>query len=159
MKGLSQKTILVSGAVVIAVVIIAGILIIQSGFGQEQPDQYQVPSPEQVVRQYFTSWNNNDWSNMYAAISDGFKRLDPNANYLATFRSYASSQAIDGVRILSIRETSNNGIAASVDYSVEFLINRTARPFSGTFTLRYRPGDVIRGWKLVHPYGPNVDTS
>ena len=157
MKGISQKSILISGIVIVLVVILIGVILVQSSISTGQ-DQYQVQSPEQVVNQYFTSWNNKDWPNMYATISDGFKKIDPNAKDLATFRTYASSQGIDGVRILNIKETANDGTVSTVQYSVEFIAASTRR-FDGTLTLKYRPGDVIRGWKLVHPYGSNIDTS
>lgn len=97
---------------------------------------------------------------MYATLSDGFKRIDPNAKDLVTFRSFASSQGIEGVNIISIEEKSNDGKTASVDYSVEFILSDGSRsPFTGTFTLKFRQGDVIQGWKLIHPYGENIDTS
>ena len=157
MKGISQKSILISGIVIVLAVILIGVILVQDGVSTGQ-DQYQVPSPEQAVNQYFTSWNNKDWPNMYATISDGFKKIDPNAKDLATFRAYASSQGVDGVRILEIKETANDGAVSTVQYSVEFIAASTRR-FDGAFTLKYRPGDVIRGWKLVHPYGPNIDAS
>ncbi len=30
---------------------------------------------------------------------------------------------------------------------------------AGSYSLRYRRNDSIVGWKLIHPYGENVDTS
>jgi hypothetical protein len=163
MKALSQRTILVSGIVAVLAVMVAGIILVQNGIeliGQsQQPVNYTEAQPAEVVRQYFTAWNNEDWPNMYATISDGFKRIEPTAKDLATFRDYASSQGIGGVKIFGISETSNDGDRATVDYSVEFARTNGTRPFNGTFTLRYRPGDVIRGWKLVHPYSQNIDTS
>ena len=159
MKGISQKSILILGIIIVLAVIVIGVILVQNGISAGQ-DQYQVPSPEQVVNQYFTSWNNKDWPNMYATISDGFKKIDSNAKDLATFRTYASSQGVDGVRILDIKETANDGAVSTVQYSVDFIsANSTVKRFDGTFTLKYRPGDVIRGWKLVHPYGSNIDTS
>jgi len=125
-----------------------------------QPTEYSIKNPEEVVRQYFDSWGKKDYPNMYAAISDGFKRIDPNAKDLASFRSFASSQGIDGVRIKSINEESNDGTTAIIDYSVEFtLSDGTKQDFDDKYTLKFRQGDVIPGWKLIHPYGPNVDTS
>ncbi|MBI4174718.1 MAG: nuclear transport factor 2 family protein [Candidatus Aenigmarchaeota archaeon] len=163
MKGLSQRFILSIGLVVILAVVIIGAALVQSGveiFSQNnEPVNYAEPPPADVVRQYFAAWNDKDWPDMYATISDGFKKIDPNAKDLAAFRSYAEAQPITGVKILSIRETSNDGDRATVDYSVEFTTTNGTSPFSGTFTLRYRPGDVIQGWKLVHPYGPNIDAS
>ncbi len=148
------------GVAIIAAVFIAGLIYVQASQQNQVADNYQVAAPEEVVRQYFESWDKKDWPNMYAAISDGFKKIDTNAKDLATFRNFTSSQGIEGVNILSIKETSNDGTTASVDYSVEFILSDgSKRKFDGTFTLKYRQGDIIQGWKLIHPYGPNVDTS
>ncbi|MBI2578863.1 MAG: hypothetical protein HYW26_04075 [Candidatus Aenigmarchaeota archaeon] len=154
------KSNVVLGAVVIAAVFVAGLIYVQFTKQNEVADNYQVAPPEEVVRQYFTSWNNRDWPNMYATLSDGFKKIDPNAKDLAAFRNFASSQGIEGVNIISIKEESNDGTTASVVYSIEFtLSNGSKRPFSDRFTLKFRQGDIIPGWKLIHPYGPNIDTS
>ncbi len=144
---------------------------------QKQPQEsYQFPSPEAVVRQYFEAWNAGDYVNMYAAISDGFKRIEPTAKDLSTFRAYAQAQGINEVKIISLQEKMNDGSTAAIDYEVEFIFNdgknegkddgkndrkndRKKQPFKGTFTLKYRPGDIIQGWKLIHPYGEKVDTS
>ena len=153
------KSNVVLGAVVIAAVFVAGLIYVQFTKQNEVADNYQVAPPEEVVRQYFTSWNNKDWPNMYATLSDGFKKIDPNARDLAAFRNFASSQGIEGVNIISIKETSNDGTTASVGYSVEFVsADGNKRPFSDRFTLKFRQGDIIPGWKLIHPYGPNIDT-
>ena len=96
---------------------------------------------------------------MHATISDGFKRIDPNAKALATFKNFASAQGIEGVRILSVKEESNDGTTAIVDYSVEFTLSSSRKQFSDKFTLKFRQGDIIPGWKLIHPYGLNIDTS
>ena len=97
---------------------------------------------------------------MYAVISDGFKKIDPNAKDLATFRNFASSQGIESINILNIEEKSNDETTAQVDYSIEFILSDSnKRPFSDKFTLKYRKGDVIQGWKLIHPYGENIDNS
>ena len=119
---------------------------------------YEIPLPEKVVEQYFTAWNNQNYPDMYAAISDGFKKIEPTAKDLRAFKSYASSQGIDNAKILSIKEILNDGKTAAVDYSIEFLLSDgKKRKFEGTFTLKYRKGDVIPGWKLIHPYGENID--
>lgn len=153
-----QNTAVILGIAVIAVVIMADVIYVQ--FTKPQIQEYQTPSPEEIVRQYFESWAKKDWPNMYAAISDGFKRIDSNAKDIAAFRNFANSQGVEGVNILSIKETSNDGTTASVDYSVEFVLSDGGKkPFSDRFTLKFRQGDIILGWKLIHPYGPNVDTS
>ena len=138
---------------------VAGIAYI-SLLPKNEQAEYQVPSPEEVVRQYFTSWDNKNYPDMYAAVSDGFKKIEPTAKDLRAFKSYAELQGIDNVKILSIKEASNDGKSSAVDYSVEFLLsNGKKSKFDGAFTLKYRQGDVIPGWKLIHPYGGNIDIS
>jgi len=128
--------------------------------GQEPVPEYEFPAPAEVVRQYFDSWGKKDYPNTYAAFSDGFKRIEPTAQNLQSFREYAQSQQIAGVNMLEVEEKSNDGITATVDYSVEFVLNDgSSKPFEGTFTLKYREGDIIRGWKLIRPYGENADRS
>jgi len=130
-------------------------------FGEQtQPPEYSIKKPEEVVKQYFESWNRKDWPNMYATLSDGFKKIDPDAKDLTAFRNYASSQGIEDIRIIDIREDSNDGTTAIVAYSVEFtLSNGKKQSFNDKFTLKFRQADVILGWKLIHPYGPNIDVS
>ena len=153
-----NKKILYTGLLIIALVVIIGIVLEKNKPKVEE--QYTTPQPEEVVRQYFTAWNNKNYPDMYAALSDGFKRIEPTAKDLAAFRDYAGSQGINSVNILNIQEKSNDGTTAAVDYTVEFILSDgTASHFDGTFTLKYRQGDIIQGWKLIHPYGENIDVS
>jgi len=125
-----------------------------------QPTEYTIKKPEEVVRQYFESWDKKDYPNMYATISDGFKIIEATAKDLNTFKTAVSSQPITGVKIIDSKEESNDGRTANIAYSVEFTLSDGGRqPFSDGFTLKFRQGDVIPGWKLIHPYGPNIDTS
>ena len=125
-----------------------------------QPTEYTIKKPQEVVRQYFESWDKKDYPNMYATFSDGFKKIDPNAKDLNTFVSFANSQEIVGVKVLDIKEESNDGRTAVIDYSVELTLSDGRKsPFSDKFTLKFRQGDIISGWKLIHPYGLNIDTS
>lgn len=127
---------------------------------QTQQTEYSIKKPDEIVRQYFESWDRKDWPNMYATLSDGFKRIDPSAKDLTVFKNFASSQGIEKIRIISIKEDSNDGSTAIVAYSVEFILSDgSKRNFSDKFTLKFRQGDVILGWKLIHPYGSNIDTS
>lgn len=153
-----NKKILIVGLLIILFVIIVGVIFIKNT--QKIKEEYTTPTPEEVVRQYFTAWDNKNYPDMYAIISDGFKKIDPNAKDLATFRNFASSQGIENINILNIKEKSNEGATAQVDYSIEFVLtNGNKQPFNGTFTLKFRQGDIILGWKLIHPYGENIDTS
>lgn len=152
-----NKKILYTGLAIIILVVIIGIIVQKN---KPKEEIYTTPPPEEVVRQYFTAWSNKDYPNMYATISDGFKRIDPNAKDLATFKEYAGSQPVESLNIISIQEKSNDGNTATVDYSVEFTLNDgSTRRFDGTFTSKYRQGDIIQGWKLVHPYGDHIDVS
>ncbi len=122
--------------------------------------EYRRPSPSEVVRQYFVSWNAKDYPNMYASLSDGFKKIEASAGDLASFKEYAESQNIREIAIASVQEKSNDGTTAVVEYAVEFLLSTGKRQrFDGLFTLKYRQGDIIQGWKLVHPYGDKIDTT
>lgn len=151
-----NSKILFFGLALIIVIAILGVILTKKDVTQE----YKVSSPEDVVRQYFTAWNNNNWPDMYSTMSDGFKKIEPTAKDFVIFRNYVLSQNIEGVKILAVKETFNDGETADVEYAVEFLlIGGVNKIFSGTFTLRYRQGDIIPGWKLIHPYGKNIDVS
>ena len=153
---MGSKKLLFFGLVILAAVLIIGILTAD----RNKYKEYTFPGAKDVVNQYFSSWDKKDYPDMYATISDGFKKLEPTAKDLATFREYVDSQGINGVNIINIEEKSNDEKTASVDYSVKFkLSNGNEQSFNGTFTLKYREGDLIRGWKLVHPYGDKIDTS
>ncbi|MBI5398570.1 hypothetical protein HZB03_03845 [Candidatus Woesearchaeota archaeon] len=115
--------------------------------------------PAQIVKVYFEAWNAKQYEKMYTLVSDGFKSLEPTAATLEKFSSYAASQGISGVRIISADQTYNDGKTATVDYTVEFTINEKKAPFKGAYTLKYKPNDSTPGWKLVHPYGKNIDVS
>ena len=144
---------------VFVLIFIMGILYI-TVTNKEQQTEYKTPLPEEVVKQYFNAWSNKNYPDMYAAISDGFKKIELTAKDLGTFRNFVESQGVGSIEILSIKEASNDGKTATVDYSVYFLNQGGKKTkFDGTFTLKYRQGDIIPGWKLIHPYGENIDTS
>ncbi len=120
--------------------------------------EYTQQSPADVVRLYFTAWSNKNYADMYSTISDGFKMIEQTAKDLKSFKQYAESQGIDSIKILNIKEKSNEGNSAIVEYSVEFTLkDGTKNEFKGEFTLKNRRSDIIRGWKLIHPYGENID--
>ncbi|MBI2670420.1 hypothetical protein HYX18_00355 [Candidatus Woesearchaeota archaeon] len=102
--------------------------------------------------------SNKDYTTQYAQISDGFKDIDPNAKDLETFQKYSIKffdQAKD-IEIVKIEEKLNDGKTASVDYTINILLkDGTKKPFSSTYTLKLRE----KGWKLIHPYGDNIDNS
>jgi len=161
------------GIGIVIVFLVAGITFVNFR-PQSAESAYQTPAPEEVVRQYFESWDKKNWPDMYATISDGFKKIDPDAKDLQSFIEFAESQNVSGVKINSIEIESMqmDGIEVSKDlagmprmtavikYSVEFLLkDGTFKNFSDRFTLKFRDGDIIPGWKLVHPYGKNIDTT
>ncbi len=151
-----RKIILIS--VIVFITIAATGIIIQTL--ETQKTDYKFPGAIEAVKQYLDSWDKKDWPNMYSVISDGFKKIEPTAKTLSDFREYAEGQNIENVKILSLKEESNDGKAAVILYLVEFeLKDRTKKEFSDKFTLKYREADVIMGWKLIHPYGEKIDTS
>ena len=152
----SNKKLILTLAFVFFVAV--GIVFISFSNGNAKVE-YEVPSPEEVVKQYFNAWNGRNYPDMYAAISDGFKKIEPTAADLRKFKSYAESQGVESVKIISIEEKSNDGYISIVDYSLEFLLLNEKSKFNGTFTLKYRKGDIIPGWKITNPYGGNVDAS
>jgi len=154
---MTNKKILYIGLAVLFIILIAGIIIEGN---KTKAEDYKFPSPKEVVEQYFTSWNNKDYVNMYATFSDGFKGVEPTAKTLQDFKNYVSSQDIEKVEIVSIEESENDGQTASVDYEVASTLSDGQKSFyKGQFTLKYRTGDVVQGWKLIHPYGENIDNS
>ena len=154
----TNKRVLYSGLVILFTIFVIWVIWTNSATTKEE--NYNFPSPENVTKQYFTAWNNKDYVNMYSTISDGFKRIDPNSKDLSTFRKFVDSQEIKGVKIISITEESNDGTKAVITYSVEFTMSDgSTKPFSDRFNLKYKQGDIIQGWKIIHPYGSNIDTS
>ncbi|MBI2667859.1 DUF4829 domain-containing protein [Candidatus Woesearchaeota archaeon] len=152
----TNKRILYIGLAVLFVIFLVGIIWANN---KPKTEEYEFPSPKEVVEQYFTAWNNKNYVNMYATFSDGFKKIEPTAKTLQDFKNYASSQNIEEVEIVNVEEKSNNGETAGVDYDIIFtLSNGQKSNYEGTFTLKYRKGDIIQGWKLIHPYGENIDT-
>ncbi|MBS3080247.1 hypothetical protein J4221_02140 [Candidatus Pacearchaeota archaeon] len=153
----TNKEVLYLGLAVLFVIFVIGIIWTNS---KPKAEEYNFPSPKEVVEQYFTSWNNKDYVNMYAHFSDGFKNIEPTAATLQDFKNYVSSQNIEEVEIVNIEEVSNDGQIASVNYEVIFtLTNDQKISHKDKFTLKSRQGDVIQGWKLIHPYGENIDNS
>ncbi len=150
------KSVLAGSIIILLIAIFLGIFI--SGLPPQA--EYKFPGATEAVKQYFESWGKKDWPNMYSVISDGFKKIEPTAKTLAGFKVYAESQNMSAVKILGLKEESNDGKTAIIGYSAEFtLSDGSKKEFSDKFTLKFREADVIKGWKLIHPYGENIDTS
>ena len=115
-------------------------------------------TPEQAVTLYFQAWNDEQYDVMYSLISDGFKQIDPQAKTLSEFKANMEKfyDTALGIRLIEAKESYNNGQEAGVDYKIEITNkDNTKKEFSSTYTLKKR----VNGWKLIHPYGKNIDTS
>lgn len=155
-KDSTNKKILYAGLVILFIIFVVGIVIANN----KKVEEYNFPEPDLVVEQYFNSWSNKDYANMYATFSDGFKKIEPTAKTFQDFKNYVENQDIESINIINIKIISNDELTSKVDYNVEFISSEWQNtPYQGTFTLKYRKGDVIQGWKLIHPYGENIDNS
>ena len=136
--------------------------------GQQQNTQKTIPTissedvstlnPEQVVILYFQAWNDEQYNLMYSLISDGFKQIEPTAKTFQDFKSYMGKfyDTALGVSIVEAKESYNNGKEAGIDYKIEIINKDNAKKeFSSAYTLKKR----ANGWKLIHPYGENIDTT
>ena len=114
-------------------------------------------SPEEVVRLYFESWNNKDYRTQYSLISDGFKKIDPQAKDLETFSSYMQQyfQQGNSIQVKGVKESYRTDNEAGIEYTITMDLKTGKRDFTSTYTLKKREN----GWKLIHPYGENIDTS
>ena len=115
-------------------------------------------TPEQVVALYFQAWNDGQYDVMYSLISDGFKQIEPTANTFEGFKSYMERfyDTSSGVKVIEVKESYQNDKEAGVDYKIEIENNDgTKKDLSSTYTLKKR----ANGWKLIHPYGKNIDRS
>lgn len=115
-------------------------------------------TPEQVVILYFQAWNDEQYDVMYSLISDGFKQIEPTAKSFQNFKTYMEKfyDTASGVRAVEAKESYKNEKEAGVDYKIEITKkDGTKRELSSVYTLRKR----ANGWKLIHPYGENIDTT
>ena len=130
-------------------------------YREQQPveKEYAFPSPEDVVRLYFTAWDDKQYPDMYSTIADDFKRSEPTAHNLSAFRSYVEQQHVTQIILADLQQISNDGMLANVTYDIRLARDDTIVPLQGTFVLGNKQADIIRGWKLIHPYGENEDTS
>ncbi len=140
-------------------------------------------TPEQVVILYFQSWNDEQYDVMYSLISDGFKQIEPTANTFKDFKANMEKfyDTALGVRIVEAKESYRTENEAGVDYKIE-ITNKdgSKRDFSSVYTLKKRVSNAselgderargelshvtrtrsqVTGWKLIHPYGENIDTT
>ena len=115
-------------------------------------------TPEQVVILYFQSWNDEQYDVMYSLISDGFKQIEPTAKTFEDFKANMEKfyDTANSIRLIDANEEYQNDNEAGVSYKIE-IENKdgSKKDFSGTYTLKKR----ANGWKLIHPYGKNIDTT
>ena len=115
-------------------------------------------APEQVVILYFQAWNDEQYDVMYSLISDGFKQIELTAKTFDEFKTYMEKfyDTALGVSIVEAKESYRTDKEAGVDYKIE-ITNKdgSKKDFSSVYTLKKR----ANGWKLIHPYGDNIDTS
>jgi|GEM_PF-6307344 hypothetical protein len=137
--------------------LVGGSFLIYKGL-QPVQETYEQPLPVEIVEQYFTSWKTGNYPDMYATLSDGFKKLEPTAATLASFKTYVEQQGITDIEIMDVDEHSNDGEMAYVRYEVVFThLGGMKEPVEGKFMLKNRQSDIIRGWKITHAYGEHID--
>ncbi|MBI1936398.1 hypothetical protein HYS31_08250 [Candidatus Woesearchaeota archaeon] len=124
----------------------------------KQSEDVSILTPEQVVALYFQAWNDEQYNTMYSLISEGFKQIEPTANTFEDFKANMEKfyDTANSIRLLDANEEYKNDNEAGVSYTIE-IENKdgTKKEFSSTYTLKKR----ANGWKLIHPYGKNIDTT
>ena len=121
-------------------------------------EDISVLTPEEVVILYFQAWNDEQYDVMYSLISDGFKQIEPTARTFEDFKANMEKfyDTALGVRIVEAKESYKTEKESGVDYKIEITNkDNSKKEFSSTYTLKKR----TNGWKLIHPYGNNIDTS
>ena len=114
-------------------------------------------APKEVVESYFNSWAAKDYQTMYSLISDGFKKIEPTATTYDKFEAEISKyyDTANGIKLLETGDVAIEGDSATVSYKIELGLKTGKKTYDGVYTLRKR----ANGWKLIHPYGQNIDTS
>ncbi|MBI2574312.1 nuclear transport factor 2 family protein [Candidatus Woesearchaeota archaeon] len=121
----------------------------------QNPDSLQ---PKEVVEAYYNAFASRDYRTMYAVISDGFKKIEPTAKDYASFEQEMSRfyETASSIKLISVDEPQIDADTATVGYKLEVvLLSGAVKPFDSAFTLRKRSN----GWKLIHPYGQNIDAN
>ena len=95
---------------------------------------------------------------MYSLISEGFKQIEPTAKDLTTFQQEMSKffDAATSIMVTSTSIRSETPTEVVVDYvALITLKSGTQQELKSGFTVKKKP----EGWRLIHPYGKNIDTS
>lgn len=117
-----------------------------------------VLTPEEAVVLYFQAWNNKQYNVMYSLISDGFKQIEPTAKSFEDFKAYMASffETSSSIDIIQAKASYQNEKESVVEYKIEIAKKDSTRNvFGSSYTLKKRQD----GWKMIHPYGENIDTS
>ena len=115
-------------------------------------------NPTEAVRLYFEAWNSKQYNIMYSLISDGFKQIEPTAKSFDDFKAHMDKfyETANGVNAIDVQTQYENDKEAGVNYKIEIIGKDGAKKdFESTYTLKKRSN----GWKLIHPYGQNIDTT
>ncbi len=115
-------------------------------------------TPEQIVILYFQAWSTKQYDVMYSLISDGFKQIEPTAKTFNDFKFYIEKfyDTSSGIDIVYAKEAYQTEKEAGVNYKIEIARkDGSKREFESAYTLKKR----ANGWKLIHPYGENIDKS
>ena len=131
---------------------------IQKAFQTISTEDVSTLTPKQVVILYFQAWNDEQYGIMYSLISDGFKKIESTAKTFDDFKDYIAKfyETASGVKVLEAKESYQNEKEAGVNYKIEITKkDGTKKQFSSTYTLKKR----TNGWKLIHPYSQNIDTT
>lgn len=123
----------------------------------------QQSSPEsdiaqKIVADYYTALNNQDYQTMYGFISEGFKKIEPTAATYDDFEEYMSKffDTMEGIEVTSTKMASVGSNEIVVDYvAVMKMKTGGTKELKSSFTVKKKP----EGWRLIHPYGENIDTS
>ncbi len=115
-------------------------------------------NPAEAVRLYFEAWNSKQYDVMYSLISDGFKQIEPTAKSFDGFKAYMDKfyETANDVNVIDVQTQYENDKEAGVNYKIEIIGKDGAKKdFESAYTLKKRSN----GWKLIHPYGENIDTA
>jgi hypothetical protein len=135
-------------------------LVLLAGCAQQQATG--TDDPEEVMRtvaiRYYEALDARDYLTMYGLISEGFKQLEPTARTYGDFEAYMSRfhDTATGIRVASAEVAYATGTEVGVSYvAIITLKDGRESELKSTFTVRKKP----EGWRLIHPYGQNIDES
>ncbi len=132
------------------------VLLFVIGCSRDQAKEVSIG--EQIVRSYYTALDAKDYQMMYGLISEGFKQIEPTAKDYNTFEAYMSKfyDTATGISVERTTVTSAQESEIGVDYvAVIQLKNGEKKELKSSFTVRKKQ----EGWRLIHPYGQNIDNS